>query len=82
VVADGEIADVGSANFTPLSHGVYDEINVYVRDAAFARRIEAAVRAQCEGGIVADRRVPYRKFHFQVERAIVAYQARKGGRLQ
>lgn len=80
VVVDHKIADIGSANFTPLSHGVYDEINMYVNDADFAVRLEQAIAEHGEEGKIAEERVGYRRFSSAVERAIVAYQSRKGGR--
>jgi cardiolipin synthase len=79
VVRDGRWADIGSANFTTLSHGVYDEINVHVDDPVFARSVEQAIDAHCANGELASRRVDYRKLYFHIERAIVAYQGRKGG---
>jgi cardiolipin synthase len=79
VVVDSRLSDIGSANFTPLSHGVYDEINMYVDDADFAQRLEEVALAHCTEGRVVSERVGYRRFASQVERAIVAYQARKGG---
>lgn len=81
VVADGRVCDVGSANFTPLSHGVYDEINLYATSPRLARAVEAAVTAHCAEGEVVEGRLGYRRLHSQLERVIVAYQARKGGRL-
>lgn len=81
VVGDHRFVDVGSANFTPLSHGVYDEINMHIDHSRFARQLEAAIRAHCDSGQEVGPRVRYRRIHFQVERAIVAYQGRKGGRL-
>ncbi len=79
VVVDSQKSDIGSANFTPLSHGVYDEINMYVNDADFAQRLEEVALAHCTEGRVVSERVGYRRFASQVERAIVAYQSRKGG---
>jgi cardiolipin synthase A/B len=79
VVIDRRWVDVGSANFTPLSHGVYDEINLYADAAPFARAIEAEVARHCEEGRIVDERLAYRRFRTQLERAIVAYQSRKGG---
>ena len=81
VVADHRYVDVGSANFTPLSHGVYDEINVHIDHARFAHELESSIRDHCADGEEVGPRVRYRRIHFQVERAIVAYQGRKGGRL-
>lgn len=81
VVRDGQYADIGSANFTPLSHGVYDEINVHVDDRTFAGGLEDAIGGHCEEGELVGPRVRYRRFHFNVERAIVAYQGRKSARV-
>lgn len=79
MVIDKRFVDVGSANFTPLSHGVYEEINMFVDDEAFADAMEqVAARHSTEGRLVQGR-VGYRRFASQVERAIVAYQSRKGG---
>lgn len=78
VVIDGQIADVGSANFTALSHGVYEEINLYANDRAFAAALEREIASHCREGAPANTgRV--RKVAASVERAIVAFQARKGG---
>lgn len=81
VVRDHRYADLGSANFTPLSHGVYDEINLHIDHPRFASELEETIREHCAEGEVVGPRVRYRRLHFQVERAIVAYQGRKGGRL-
>ena len=82
VVIDGHLSDVGSANFTPLSHGVYDEINLYADDVVFAEALEALIAQHCEEGRFVGRRVGYRRVVSSVERMIVAYQSRKGGRLR
>ena len=80
VVIDHRYADVGSANFTRLSHGVYDEINLYADCAPFAAAIEAEIQAHCdEGGREADARLTYRRVYSGFERAIIAYQSRRGG---
>ncbi|HWN70060.1 MAG TPA: phosphatidylserine/phosphatidylglycerophosphate/cardiolipin synthase family protein, partial [Haliangium sp.] len=82
VVADGHVCDVGSANFTPLSHGVYDEINLHAVSQRFGRALEDAVDQHCAEGEAVQGRIGYRRLHSQIERAIVAYQARRGGRLR
>lgn len=41
VIVDAESVDLGSANFSPLSHGFYDELNVHLRDRAVAQEIQA-----------------------------------------
>lgn len=78
VVIDHRFADVGSANFTALSHGVYDEINL---------RRPRAVRARARGrdsAALPRRRagqdwVGYKRLGSGIEKAIVAYQSRRGG---
>ncbi|HEY5950972.1 MAG TPA: phosphatidylserine/phosphatidylglycerophosphate/cardiolipin synthase family protein [Kofleriaceae bacterium] len=79
VVIDHRWSDVGSANFTPLSHGVYDEINLYADCAPFACALEAEIATHCEDGRIADSRLSYRKMYSGLERAIIAYQSRRGG---
>jgi cardiolipin synthase len=79
VVIDHRWCDIGSANFTSLSHGVYDEINLYADCAPFALAVEAEIAQHCEDGRVADQRVPYRRVYSVTERAIIAYQSRRGG---
>jgi len=79
VVIDHRFSDVGSANFTSLSHGVYDEINLYADSESFALALEAEISSHCDGGQVADQRLRYRRMFSGVERAIIAYQSRRGG---
>jgi len=79
VVIDHRYADVGSANFTSLSHGVYDEINLYADSEPFALALEQEIARHCEEGRVADSRLTYRKMFSGMERAIMAYQSRRGG---
>jgi len=79
VVIDHRWADVGSANFTSLSHGVYDEINLFADCEPFARAIEAEITSHCQDGREVDARLPYRKMYSGLERAIMAYQSRRGG---
>jgi cardiolipin synthase A/B len=79
VVIDHRFCDIGSANFTPLSHGVYDEINLFVDSEPFARSVEDEIRSHCEDSRVAGSRLSYRKMYSGLERAIIAYQSRRGG---
>ncbi len=79
VVIDHRWSDVGSANFTSLSHGVYDEINLYADCEPFARDLEAEIDRHCDDGRIADSRLSYRKLYSGLERAIIAYQSRRGG---
>src|ERR1044071_9958120 len=78
-VIDHRFCDIGSANFTPLSHGVYDEINLYVDDPPFARAVEAEIASHREDRRLAQARASYRKMYSGLERAIMAYQSRRGG---
>jgi cardiolipin synthase len=78
VVIDHRFVDVGSANFTTLSHGVYDEINLYADSPPFAAELEAEIERHCEEGFVVDQKVGYRRMYSGIERAIVAYQSRRG----
>ncbi|MCX5743964.1 MAG: phosphatidylserine/phosphatidylglycerophosphate/cardiolipin synthase family protein [Proteobacteria bacterium] len=79
VVIDHRYCDVGSANFTTLSHGVYDEINLYADSEPFALALEAEIEAHCREGRIVDTRPTYRKLFSGLERAIMAYQSRRGG---
>ncbi|MBA3459300.1 MAG: phosphatidylserine/phosphatidylglycerophosphate/cardiolipin synthase family protein [Deltaproteobacteria bacterium] len=79
VVIDHRFSDVGSANFTSLSHGVYDEINLYADSESFALSLEAEIASHCAGARIADQRLTYRKMYSGLERAIIAYQSRRGG---
>jgi len=79
VVIDHRFCDVGSANFTSLSHGVYDEINVYADCEPFARALEAEIERHGIDGRIVDTRVTYRRVFSVTERAIIAYQSRRGG---
>ena len=81
VVRDGRYTDIGSANFTPLSHGVYDEINLHVDDQQFGEAVTEAISGHLEQGELVGPRVRYRPIFFHVERAIVAFQGRKSGRV-
>jgi cardiolipin synthase len=79
VVIDHRFADIGSANFTSLSHGVYDEINLFADSEEFALALEAEIASHCSGARIADQRLTYRKMYSGLERAIIAYQSRRGG---
>jgi cardiolipin synthase len=79
VVIDHRWSDVGSANFTSLSHGVYDEINLYADSEPFARALEAEIERHCQDAQIAEQRLRYRRMYSGVERAIIAYQSRRGG---
>ncbi len=77
VVVDDRYCDIGSANFTPLSHGVYDEIDIYADDPVLARQMQRAIERHIAEGRVVTGRVAYRKVYNALERAIVSYQGRR-----
>lgn len=79
VVIDHRWVDIGSANFTSLSHGVYDEINLYADSVPFARAMEDEIARHCLEGRIVEQRVGYRRMYTHLERAIMLYQSRKGG---
>ena len=75
VVVDEARVDIGSANFTRLSHGGYEEVNLYCQDPVFARTVEAAIERNIEDSQAARYPVPHRKVSALIERALSAYQA-------
>ncbi len=77
IVVDGHTALVGSTNFTPISYGIYDEVDLYLRDEAFAGKLEASLDENFAEATLCARDVPYRRIFAVVERAIVAYQSRE-----
>jgi phosphatidylserine/phosphatidylglycerophosphate/cardiolipin synthase-like enzyme len=78
IVADGRIVDIGSANFTLLSHHAYLEVDLYCRNEELSRRIEEAIEREIEAGEIVRPTIPYSRTFFFVEHAIVTYQARFG----
>ncbi len=76
VVVDGRWSDIGSANFTRLSHGVYDEVNLYVDDPAFAFQLEQLTERLAAEGLAAGPGLRYRKHYLHVERFFVAVMSR------
>ena len=80
VVIDERYIDMGSANFTPLSHGVYDEINVFIDDSVFAHHIIQTLKTHFQQGNQSMGNTHgYRRISAQIERIIMAFQSRNGG---
>ncbi len=77
VVIDRMLSDIGSANFTSLSHGVYEEVNLYVVDRSIAEELQAIAQKHCERGVEVRGTLSYKKVSTQIERAVVAFQSRK-----
>lgn len=83
MVVDHKISDIGSANFTALSHGVYDEINLYAVDSYLARALERVIlEVHGKEGEAADRRLGIDRPMRWLERAVILYQSRNTGRLR
>jgi len=77
IVGDGEWVDVGSTNFTPLSHGGYEEVDLFCREPGFVRSVEAAIWEDTRDGVEARLPLSYNRLYAQIERAVAAYQARR-----
>jgi cardiolipin synthase A/B len=77
IVGDGEWVDLGSANFTRLSHGDYEEVDLFCRDRAFATRVEQAIEAEAAVGQPARLPLAYSRVYVAAERAVSAFHARK-----
>jgi phosphatidylserine/phosphatidylglycerophosphate/cardiolipin synthase-like enzyme len=77
IVADGERVDIGSANFTLLSHGAYEEVNLYCRNRGFAADVERAILMDADDGERARRPLRYRRAYAAVELALSHYHGGK-----
>jgi len=82
IVIDGAVCDVGSANFTRLSHGVYDELNIYVNDAGFASQLSEALEARANEGRSLSGKMSTQRTVLLVEKAVVAYMSRRARRFR
>ncbi len=80
IVGDGAWATVGSTNFTALSHGDYEEVDLFCRDRAFAREVERAIEREALAGSPARLPLPYKPVRLAIEWGVSAYQGRKRAR--
>lgn len=76
LVGDGEWVDLGSTNFTRLSHGGYEEVDVFCRDRMFARRVEQAIEHQLCAAAPAQLPLDYRLWRLAFELGVSAFQGR------
>jgi cardiolipin synthase len=76
IVGDGEWVDLGSTNFTRLSHNGFEEVDVFCRDRAFARRVEQAVENELGAGTPAKLPLDYRLWRLGFELGVSAFQGR------
>jgi cardiolipin synthase len=74
IVGDGEWVDLGSTNFTRLSHDGYEELDVFSRDRAFARRVEQTIEHEAAAGTRAQLPLDYRVWRLGFEALISAFQ--------
>jgi phosphatidylserine/phosphatidylglycerophosphate/cardiolipin synthase-like enzyme len=80
IVADGERVDIGSANFTLLSHGAYEEVNLYCQTPSFAAEVERAIYSDAADGERARRPLRYRRAYAAVELALSQLHGGRPGR--
>jgi cardiolipin synthase A/B len=76
MVIDGTILDLGSTNFTVLSHGGYEEVDVYVRDSGIAAEVEAIIERHASEGVRLTGRVPFNRARAAAEGMLARRQAR------
>ena len=74
IVGDGEWVDLGSTNFTRLSHHGYEELNVFSRDPAFARQVEHAIEQEIGAASPARLPLDYRLWRLGFEVLITSIQ--------
>jgi cardiolipin synthase len=80
LVGDGEWVDLGSTNFTRLSHGGYEEVDLFCRDRIFARRVEQAIEQEARAGSTGQLPLDYRLWRLAFELGVSAFQGRKKAR--
>lgn len=80
LVGDGEWVDLGSTNFTRLSHGGYEEVDVFCRDRMFARRVEQAIEQEARAATPAQLPLDYRLWRLAFELGVSAFQGRNKAR--
>jgi phosphatidylserine/phosphatidylglycerophosphate/cardiolipin synthase-like enzyme len=77
IVGDGAWVDIGSTNFTSPSHGGYEEVDLFCRDATFAKRVEDAIEHDIRDGKPARLPIRYRRSYVAVERMLCSVHGRK-----
>jgi cardiolipin synthase len=80
IVGDGTWATVGSTNFTVLSHGDYEEVDVYCRDRDLVRELERAIEREALAGTPARLPLAYKPVRLAIEWGVSAYQGRRRAR--
>jgi cardiolipin synthase len=77
IVGDSAWVDIGSTNFTSPSHGGYEEVDLFCRDAGFAKRVEDAIEHDIRDGKAARLPIRYRRSYVAVERMLCSVHGRK-----
>jgi phosphatidylserine/phosphatidylglycerophosphate/cardiolipin synthase-like enzyme len=77
MVGDGQWVDIGSTNFTSLSHRGYEEVDLYCRDVDLAAEVERAIEEEIQIGELARLPVGYRRVYLAFERVANVVHARK-----
>lgn len=74
IVGDGAWVDLGSTNFTRLSHAGYEELDLFSRDAGFARQVEQAIEREI--GTLPAVKLPlgYKMWRLGLETLITSFQ--------
>jgi cardiolipin synthase A/B len=67
MVGDGEWVDIGSTNFTKLSHGAYEEVDLFCRDSQLAASVERAIEDEIAISTPASLPLKYRRVKAVVE---------------
>jgi cardiolipin synthase A/B len=67
MVGDREWVDIGSTNFTKLSHGSYEEVDLYCRNRQLAAAVERAIEDEIAVGKPASLPLAYRRVQAVVE---------------
>ncbi len=80
IVGDGQWVDLGSTNFTRLSHGGYQELNLFSSDAPFAQEVERAIEREAEDGTPARLPLDYRRWRLGWELFITGIQTARARR--
>jgi cardiolipin synthase len=80
IVGDGSWATLGSTNFTVLSHGDYEEVDLYCQDRDFARELDRAIEREALAGTPAQLPLPWKPFRLAFEWGVSAYQGRRRAR--
>ena len=75
-VIDHEIVQLGSANFTLISHGIYDEVDAVLHDVGLAYDLSSVLQRHARESELFTQKVPYNRIYAWSEDKIVKREAR------